>query len=319
MRAVSFAVAAALALVSPALAQTYPAKPVRIIVPFSAGGPIDAIARVMAQKLSERLGKQFFVENIPAGGSNVGMATAAKAAGDGYTMLIHGSSLIVNPSLYAKIAFDPFRDFAPVTLVGRMPNIVTVHPSIPARSVSELVALVKANPGKYSYAHPGTGTTPHLFGELFKLTFGLDIVTVPFNGAAPAIQSVVAGHTPIAFIALPPVASNIKSGNLRALALLASQRSATLPDVPTMEESGIRGHESDTMTGVVVPAGTPKEIVKLLHREIVAAFALPDVRDRLAGIGFDTVVNTPAQFDALLKAEVSKWADVIKAAKIRID
>ena len=317
---------AALVLASSSLAQNaaaqsasgYPAHAVKVIVPFSPAGPTDVIARIIAQKLSESLGKQFYVENIAHAGGNTGMGMAAKAAPDGYTILVHGSNLIVNPSLYATIPFDPYRDFAPVTLAGIMPNVIVVHPSMPAQTVKELIALVKANPGKYNYAHPSTGTTPHLAGELFKLAFGLDIVTVPFNGAGPAVQSVVAGHTPIGFLALPPVASQIKSGNLRALAVLAKKRAVTIPDVPTMEESGISGQESDALTGVVVPAGTPRQIVDLLYGEIAKAFAQPEVKERLATLGFQPVVNTPEDYAAYIRAEIPKWGKVIKTASIRI-
>jgi tripartite-type tricarboxylate transporter receptor subunit TctC len=300
-------------------ASEYPTHAVKIIVPFSPAGPTDVVARIIAQKLSESLGKQFYVENIAHAGGNTGMGIAAKAPPDGYTILVHGSNFIVNPSLYATIPFDPYRDFAPVTLAGTMPNVIVVHPSVPARNVNELIALVKANPGKYNYAHPSTGTTPHLAGELFKLTFGLDLVTVPFNGAGPAVQSVVAGHTPIAFLALPPVASQIKSGNLRALVVLAKKRSAVIPDVPTMEESGISGQESDALTGVVVPAGTPREIIDLLYREIAKAFVQPDVKERLATLGFQPVANTPEDYAAYIRTEIPKWGKVIKTASIRID
>jgi tripartite-type tricarboxylate transporter receptor subunit TctC len=299
-------------------ASEYPTHAVKVIVPFSPAGPTDVIARIIAQKLSESLGKQFYVENIAHAGGNTGMGIAAKAAPDGYTILVHGSNFIVNPSLYATIPFDPYRDFAPVTLAGTMPNVIVVHPSVPAHSVKELIALVQANPGKY-YAHPSTGTTPHLSGELFKLTFGLDLVTVPFNGAGPAVQSVVAGHTPIGFLALPPVASQIKSGNLRALVVLAKKRSAVIPDVPTMEESGISGQESDALTGVVVPAGTPREIIDLLYREIAKAFAQLDVKERLATLGFQPVANTPEDYAAYIRTEIPKWGKVIKTASIRID
>lgn len=309
-----------LALAGTAAAQTdYPTRPVKLIVPFAAAGPTDVIARIVAQKLSESLGKQFYVENLAGAGGNTGMAIAAKAPADGYTILVHGSSFIVNPSLYARVPFDPYKDFAPVTLAGTMPNVIVVHPSVPARTVKELIALVKANPGKYSYAHPSTGTTPHLAGELFKLTFGLDLVTVPFNGAGPAVQSMVAGHTPIAFIALPPVAANVQQGNLRALAVLAKKRSPTVPDVPTMEEAGILDQESDAMTGIVAPAGTPKEIIDLLYREIAKAFALPDVKQRLAAVGFEPLVNTPEEYAVYLKAEISKWGNVVRAAKVWIE
>jgi tripartite-type tricarboxylate transporter receptor subunit TctC len=300
-------------------ASEYPTRAVKVIVPFSPAGPTDVVARIIAQKLSESLGKQFYVENIAHAGGNTGMAMAAKAPPDGYTILVHGSNFIVNPSLYASIPFDPYRDFAPVTLAGTMPNVIVVHPSVPAQSVKELIALVKANPGKYNYAHPSTGTTPHLAGELFKLTFGLDLVTVPFNGAGPAVQSVVAGHTPIAFLALPPVAAQIKAGNLRALVVLAKQRSAVIPDVPTMEESEISGQESDALTGVVVPSGTSKEIIDLLYREIAKALAQPDVKQRFAALGFQPVVNTPEDYAAYIRTEIPKWGKVIKTASIRID
>jgi tripartite-type tricarboxylate transporter receptor subunit TctC len=300
-------------------ASEYPTRAVKVIVPFSPAGPTDVVARIIAQKLSESLGKQFYVENIAHAGGNTGMAMAAKAPPDGYTILVHGSNFIVNPSLYASIPFDPYRDFAPVTLAGTMPNVIVVHPSVPATSVTGLIALVKANPRKYNYAHPSTGTTPHLAGELFKLTFGLDLVTVPFNGAGPAVQSVVAGHTPIAFLALPPVAAQIKAGNLRALAVLAKKRSDTIPDVPTMEESGIIGQESDALTGVVVPSGTSKEIMDLLYREIAKAFAQPDIKQRFAALGFQPVVNTPEDYAAYIRTEIPKWGKVIKTASIRID
>jgi tripartite-type tricarboxylate transporter receptor subunit TctC len=300
-------------------ASEYPTHAVKIIVPFSPAGPTDVVARIIAQKLSESLGKQFYVENIAHAGGNTGMGIAAKAAPDGYTILVHGSNLIVNPSLYATIPFDPYRDFAPVTLAGTMPNVIVVHPSVPAHSVKELIALVQANPGKYNYAHPSTGTTPHLSGELFKLTFGLDLVTVPFNGAGPAVQSVVAGHTPIGFLALPPVSSQIKSGNLRALAVLAKKRSPTIPDVPTMEESGISGQESDALTGVVVPAGTPRKIIDLLYREIAKALGQADVKERFAALGFQPVVNTPEDYAAYIRMEIPKWGKVIKTASIRIE
>jgi tripartite-type tricarboxylate transporter receptor subunit TctC len=311
---------AALMAAGTAAAQTdYPTRPVKIIVPFSPAGPTDVIARIIAQKLSESFGRQFYVENVAHAGGNTGMAMAARAPADGYTILVQGSNFIVNPSLYARIPFDPFADFAPVTLVGTMPNVIVVHPSMPARSVKELIALVKENPTKYSYAHPSTGTTPHLAGELFKLTFDLDLVTVPFNGAGLAVQSTIAGHTPIAFLALPPVAPHVKQGSLRALTILAKKRAASFPDVPTMEESGFTGQESDALTGVVVPAGTPKEIIARLHREIANAFAQDDVKQRLAALGFDPIVNTPDEYAAYIKTEIPKWGKVVHAANVRIE
>jgi tripartite-type tricarboxylate transporter receptor subunit TctC len=317
--------AAALALVSSLLivaessAQTYPARSVRMVVPFAAAGPTDVIARILAQKLSENLGQQFYVENVPGGGGNTGTAQAAKASADGYTILVVSTGFIVNPSLYAKVPYDPFADFAPVTLVAASPNVLSVNPEVPAKSVKELVALIKANPGKYSFAQPATGSTPHLSGELFKLTFGLDMVMVPFPGAGPAITSTIGGHTPIAFTALPPALASIQDGKLRGLAVLAEKRVAGLPDVPTMAEAGVPDQEADTLTGIAVPAGTPPAIVELLHREILKIVALPDVQQKMTALGFVTIANTPAEFAARLKSEFAKWAKVIKDAGIKIE
>jgi tripartite-type tricarboxylate transporter receptor subunit TctC len=229
------------------------------------------------------------------------------------------SSYVVNPSLYAKIPYDPYKDFAPVTVAGDSPNVLVVHPSLPAKSVKELIDLIKANPGKYNFASPGTGTTPHLSGELFKLSIGADLVHVPFGGAGPAIQSAVAGHTPIAFTALPPAAPLVKDGKLRALAVTSAKRSPALPDVPTMAEAGLKGQEADTLQGVLVPAGTPKEVVDLLHREIVKIVQLPDVKEKFAVLGFDAVANSPAEFTAQIKTEIDKWGKVIKQANIKAE
>jgi tripartite-type tricarboxylate transporter receptor subunit TctC len=227
------------------------------------------------------------------------------------------TGFIVNPSLAANVPYDPVKDFAPVTLVAASPNILTVNPSVQAKSVKELIALVKANPGKFSYSQPGTGSTPHLAGELFKLRFGLDIVTVPFGSAAPAITSTLAGHTPIAFTALPPAITNVREGKLRPLAVTSGKRVPALPDVPTMEEAGGHDQESETLTGIVVPAATPRPIVELLHREIVKAVALPDVQEKLVGLGFVPVANSPEEFGARIKAEIPKWAKVIREANIK--
>ena len=301
-------------------AQSYPTRPVRIIVPFVAGGPTDVIARVVAQKLSESLGQQFFVENLPGAGGNTGTARAARSPANGYTILAVSTGFIVNPSLYVNgVPYDPVKDFAPVTLVAASPNVLTVNPDVPARTVQELIALVKANPGKYSFAQPATGSTPHLNGELFKLAFGLDLAMVPFNGAAPAVTSTIGGHTPIAFTALPPAISNIKDGKLRALAVLSLQRVPALPDVPTAAEAGIPGHEGDTLTGIVVPAGTPKEIVERLNAEIKKLIALPDVKQRLEALGFNPVANRPEEFGERIRTETGRWAKVIRDANIKIE
>jgi tripartite-type tricarboxylate transporter receptor subunit TctC len=297
-------------------AQNYPNKPVKVIVPFAPAGPTDVMARLVAQKLSENLKQQFYIENHAGAGGNLGTVQVAKSAPDGYTILVASSSFVVNPSLYAKNPYDAFKDFAPITLAAATPNIVVVNPGIPAKTVKELIELMKANPGKYTIAHPGIGTTPHLAAELFKLTYQLDADTVPFGGAAPAIQSTVAGHTPIAFTALPPTASQVQGGTLRGLAVTSKKRSLTLPDVPTLVEAGIAGQESVTMQGILVRAGTPKEIIDLLNREIAKVMALPDVKAKCDQLGFDPVADTPEEFTAYIKSEVEKWSKVIKDAKV---
>jgi tripartite-type tricarboxylate transporter receptor subunit TctC len=307
----------ALALgIFPVSAAGYPEKPVKIVVPFAPAGPTDVMARLIAQKLSESLRQQFYVENHPGAGGNIGMMQVAKSTPDGYTILVTSSAFMVNPSLYAKNPFDPFKDFAPVMLAAASPNILVVNADFPAKTVKDLVELIKKEPGKYNYAMPGAGTTPHLAGELFKLTFKLDLATVPFNGAGPAIQSAVAGHTPVALTALPPTAPQIQAGKLRGLAVTAAKRSSALPDVPTMAEAGVTGQESETMQGIFLPAGAPKEIVNLLNSEIAKAMALPDVKEKCAQLGFEVVANKPDEFAAYIKKEVDKWGKVIKDANI---
>jgi tripartite-type tricarboxylate transporter receptor subunit TctC len=277
------------------------------------------IARIVAQKLSESFGQQVVTENIPGAGGNTGVTMVARAPADGYTILVVSTGFIVNPSMYAKISYDPVKDFAPITLVAASPNVVSVNPDFPAKSMKELVDLVKANPGKYSFAQPATGSTPHLAGELFKQKYALDLVTVPFNGAALAVNSTIGGHTPIAFTALPPAMSNIKEGKLRGLAVLASKRSPALPDVPTNGEAGIPDLESDTLTGVVAPAGTPKEVIERWRNDIVKMVATPEVKQRLEALGFAPVANTPDEFGARIKSEIAKWGKVVRDANIRAD
>jgi tripartite-type tricarboxylate transporter receptor subunit TctC len=294
----------------------YPDHPVRVIVPFAAGGPTDVMARLVAQKLSESLKQQFYVENRPGAGGNIGMMVAARATPDGYTLLVASSSFVVNPSLYAKNPFDVFKDFAPITLAAASPNILVVNASFPAKSVKELIDVIKKDPGKYSIANPGIGTTPQLAAELFKLTLKLDATSVPFGGAGPAIQSAVAGHTPIALTALPPTSPQVQAGTLRGLAVTSDKRSSALPDVPTMAEAGVQDQESETMQGILAPAGTPKEIIDLLNKEVAKIMAMSDVKEKCAQLGFDAVADSPEQFSAYIKKEVEKWGRVIKDAKI---
>ena len=302
-----------------AAAAEYPDHPVKIIVPFAAGGPTDTVARILASKLSDALGKQFYVEDQPGAGGNRGMGNAARSAADGYTLIVVSSSFVVNPSLYASVPYDPEKDFAPITMAADTPNVFMINPEFPAKNLQELIGVLRADPGKYSFASAGIGTTPHLSGELFKLSAGVDIVHVPFNGGSPAVQSVVAGHTPIGFTALPPAAPLVKAGQLRAVAVTGKTRSPALPEVPTMAEAGFPNQEADTMQGVLAPARTPKPILDLLHREIAKIVHEPDVQEKIAALGFAAVGNSPEEFSAHIKAEIAKWAQVIKQANIHIE
>jgi tripartite-type tricarboxylate transporter receptor subunit TctC len=301
------------------LAQNYPDRPVKIVVPFAPAGPTDVIARIIADKLSANLGKQFYVENRAGAGGNTGTGQVATAPPDGYTLIVVSTGFVVNPSLFAKVPYDPVKDFAPISNIAVSPNVLTVHPDVPAKSVKELVGLIKANPGKYSFAAPGVGSTPHLSGEIFRVSQGIDMVTVQFTGAGPAIQNTVGGHTPIAFTALPPAAPQIKEGKLRALVVTSEKRAPGFPDVPTVAEAGLPGQEAYTLTGMLAPAGTPKEIITLLHREIVKIVAEPDVQKRLDELGFEVVANTPEQFAERIKFELEKWGKVVREAKIKVE
>jgi tripartite-type tricarboxylate transporter receptor subunit TctC len=292
---------------APSWAEGYPTRPVRIVVGFTAGGPTDVIARLVAQKLSDSLGQQFVVENTPG------------ATPDGYTIMAISTGFMVNPSLYAKVPYDPIKDFAPITLVAASPNVVVVNPQVPAKTLPELVKLIQDNPGKYSYAGPGVGSTPHLGGELFRLTYKLDLVHVPFTGAAPAVQATIGGHTPIAFTALPSSMSAIQAGQVRAIAIAATERSPQIPDVPTFAEEGVKDQEADTLTGIVAPAATPKEIVALLAREIAKGVGTAEVKERLAQLGFRPVANTPDEFAARIKLEIDKWGKVVRDANLKIE
>jgi tripartite-type tricarboxylate transporter receptor subunit TctC len=302
-----------------AKAQAYPAHAIRFIVPAAAGGATDIIARLIAQNLSEPLRAQVFVENIQTGAGNVATGIVAKAPGDGYTLIMVTTSFVINPSLYAKIPYDPIKDFAPVTLAATSPHALVVNTSLPARNVQELVALVRASPGKYSYASPGTGQSGQLSGERFKLSLGLDLVHVPFNGAAPAAASTIAGHTPMLFVSLPSVAAHIREGTLRALAVTSAKRAVAFPDIPTMAEAGIADQESAFLQALLAPVGTPPDIVDLWYREVVRIVALPAVKARLTTMSFEPVANTPAEFTAQVRADVASWGKLIQDAKIKIE
>jgi len=316
----SLAGAAAADLAAPqwTWAQSYPARPVRLIVPYAAGGPTDVFARIVAQKLSDSLGKQFYVENVVGASGNIGIGRGAKAAADGYTMLIVPTNYVVNPALFGTVPYDAMKDFDPVTLAVTSPMIISVHPSLP-RSVSELIALIKANPGKYSYASGGTGSPGHLVGEQFRIQLGLDLVHVPFQSAGLAVQSAIGNHTPICIVSPAPTVPQVRDGKLSALAVTRKVRSQALPNIPTMAESGYPDIEGENWFGFIVPAGTPKEIVALLHREIVKLGTLPDVREKLNALGFEPVGNTPDEFAAQIRRELPKWAKLVRDANIKAE
>lgn len=312
--------AAAVPLSRAAWAQTYPTRSVRVIVPYAPGGQTDAIGRIFAQQLSERLGQQFYVENVPGAGGNIGVARAAKAAPDGYTVLVtDGLSLAVNPTLYGNLPYDPFKDLQPVALAVITTQVLTVNPSLPVHTVKELVRLIKSNAGKYSYASPGIGTPGHLAGELFRDSAGLDLVHVPFHGAGPAIISTVAGHTLIAFGSPASTVSQVAAGKPRALAVTSKARLPALPDVPTMAEAGFPEVECDVWVGPLVPAKTPPEIVSLLNREINAIGALPTMKQRLSALGFQPFLSTPEESATRLKTDSAKWAKIVRVAGIKVN
>jgi tripartite-type tricarboxylate transporter receptor subunit TctC len=297
-------------------AQTYPSRAVRVIVTTGPGGQGDTTARLVAAKLTENIGQSFYVENMPGGGGNIAMTATARAAPDGYTILAATSNIVTNISLYPKISYDPYKDFDPISLMCTSPHVLVVHPSIAATSVNELVALAKADPGKLSYASAGRGTPAHLAGELFKLALGVDITHVPFNGGGPATASTLGGHVPLAVSSVPTAITYVRGGNLRALAVFSSKRSSALPDVPTMMEA--TGHDlpADIVNGFIVPAGTPKPVIELLHRETVKVISNSDMQAKLATMGFDPVGSTPEEFAQWIRTEIVRWGKVIRDANI---
>jgi len=300
-----------------AQAQSYPTRPVRAVVAFAPGGTTDTFTRLMAQKLTEQIGKQVYVENIAGASGNIGTGHVAKAAPDGYTILFAFSSYVVNPTLFARVPYDPIKDFQPVTLAVASTTVVTVNPSVPAKTVKELVDLIKANPGKYSFGSAGAGTQAHLAGEQFRLSLGLDLVHIPFGGGGPAVAAVVAGHTPISFVSPQAAMQHVREGTVRALAVTSKTRSQIFPDVPTMAEAGYPEIEGDGWVGILAPAGTPAEVIAILYGESVKILAQPDMKERLAALGYDVVASTPKEFAARIAAEIEMWAKVIRAANIK--
>ena len=307
---------ASLASIS-AFGQAYPTRPVRVIVTFAPGGPTDVAARLIAQKLSESLGRQFYVENVAGASGNIGTVQASKAMPDGYTLLVTVNNLIINPPLFGNVMYDPYKDFDPVAMAVGFSSAFAVHPSVPATNVREVIDHIKANPGKLSFASPGLGTPSHLLAEQFKVTLGLDLVHVPYAGSGPAITATVAGHTPICFASMSTAAPQAKDGKLRVLAVMSKNVSSSLPEVPTIAAAGYPGLDGDGWVGALVPSGTPKDIVTLLNREIARIIALPDVKERFVTLGLDPVGGTPDDFARDLRTEGEKWAKVIRAANIK--
>jgi len=310
-------VAAALAL--PAYAQTYPVKPLRFILPFPAGGPTDILGRIIGQKLAVQLGQPVVPENRPGAGGNVGTEYAAKQAADGYSFVLVSPSLSISPSLYAKLGYDPVKDFIPISMIAQIPNVLLVHPSVPAKTLKELVQLAKARPGKLNFGSGGLGTSNHLGSELFKSLAGLDMVHVPYKGSNEAMVGMMGGHVDMVVIGVPPTLPHIKAGRVRPLAVLAAERLPYLPDVPTAKEAGIANYEVTTWYVIAVPAGTPRDIVLRLNAEWVKAADTADVKERMRASGFESMASTPEQASDFVKAEIVRWAQVIKDAKLKVE
>lgn len=302
-----------------AAAQTWPDRPVRLIVGFAPGGPTDLVARLVAQQLSAQTGKNFIVENIPGAGGNVGAARVAHSTPDGYTFLVTGGNLTNNQYLFATPGYDALKDFEAVTLAAATPVVLAVNPSVPAHTVKELVDWIRANPGKESFASPGTGTPPQLVGSLFTQSQHLDLVHVPFDGGGTAVQATVAGHTPISFGAMAPAVPLIKAGQLRALAVTGKARSPALPDVPTMAEAGFPEVVGVTWTAIVAPTGTPKEIVAKLHDLIVSGLGEPEVKTKLAAMAYVPIGDTPEECEAFFKSELATWGKIIKDSGLKAE
>jgi tripartite-type tricarboxylate transporter receptor subunit TctC len=300
-----------------ARAAAYPAHPIRVIVPFAPGGPTDIMARIVATRLGEAIGGTFVVENRPGGGGNIGIGVAAHAEADGYTLLITSSAYVVNPGLYAKIPYDPYKDFAPIAELGTSPNVILADPKVGINSIADLVARAKAKPDELNYASPGIGTTPHLSGELLKIDAQINITHVPFSGAGPAIQAILSGTTQIAFAALPPAHPHIESGALKALAVTGAHRWFDLPDVPTMVELGYRDFISDTFQGFLAPTNTPPEIVKLLATKSIDVLKVDKTAEQLRNDGFEVIANGPDGMKKRIDDEVPKWRDIIAKAGIK--
>jgi tripartite-type tricarboxylate transporter receptor subunit TctC len=302
--------------VVPAWGQAWPAKPVRFIVPFPPGGSTDVAARTVAEKLSRALGQQVVVDNRGGGGGAIGTVEAARAAADGYTLLFVADPVITLHLVVKNVQFDMQRDFAAITQVTTQPIAVAVHSSVPVKSVRELIAHAKANPGKLSFAHSGTGSGQHMSGELFKKMAGIDIVHVPYKGGGPAVQDLVAGQVPMGVLGSTPLIPHHKSGRIRIIAFTSKERFPPMPEIPTLHESGFAGFDTTQWLGILAPKGTPAEIISKLHVETAKALALPEVRERLAQAALQAVGSTPKEFEALIRADLERWTAIAKELKL---
>ena len=303
----------------PVLAQSYPSKPIRLVLPYPPGGGTDVIARPLAQKLTEQLGQQVIVDNRGGAGGNIGMEFVAKSPADGYTLLFAlTAQYAVNPSLYPKLPYDPVRDYAPISLLANAPYLLVVHPALPAKSVAELVALVKARPGQLSYSSSGNGSGAHLAGEMLRSLARVEIVHVPYKGAGPAMPDLIAGQVQLSFITYTAAGPHIKTGRLRALGVTTAKRSPTLPDLPAIGET-VAGYDSAVWYGFAAPAGTPLEIVSKLNAEVLRVLAAPDFRSRITLEAVSPIGSTPEEFGSFMKSEIVRWAKVVKDSGAKVD
>jgi tripartite-type tricarboxylate transporter receptor subunit TctC len=313
-------IVAGLALAGSAKAQDYPSKPIRLVVPFAAGGATDVLARLVGERLTASLGQQVVVDNRPGAGGNIGSDLVARAEPDGYTILMGAvGTHAINPSLYPKMPYDPVKDFAPVTLVASVPNVLVVNPEVPANSVQELIDLAKAKPGELNFASSGNGTSIHLSGELFKAMTGTDIVHVPYKGSGPAVTDLLGGQVQMMFDNMPSSLPHVKAGKLRALGVTSAKRSPALPEVPTIAEAGVPGYDATSWFGILAPAGTPEPVVMRLQGAIVQALGEPEMRQRMADLGAEPVGDTPAEFGQFIAAELAKWAKVVNDAGVKLE
>ena len=297
----------------------YPAKPVRIVVPFTPGGSSDILARAVGQELSKALGQSFVIENVPGAGGSLGAEKVAKSAPDGYTLLMGSEIVAINTSLYPKLNYDPMKDLAPITLVGTVPNILIVNPSVPANSVKELIALAGKAPGKIAFASTGQGTSSHLSSELFKLMANVDLVHVPYKGGPPAVADLISGQVQMMFINMPTGLAHVKSGKARILAVSSIKRVSQLPEVPTVDQAGLKGYDTNAWSGLYAPAGTPAEIVNRLQAEVARILKMPSVREQLAGQGAEPVGDSPEEFARFNRDEIAKWARIIKVSGAKVE